>query len=147
MTNEEYQAGKKEVIEKLTKSLTENYINTELQAMYQDANSWNGEFPFIDAVDFETLVDWFCGEPLKLCEMLAEGQYDTSLLFRLGDCGLENLTQDELDEEMGYYLDDLANYIFDNYGCRNSSLEEYLNEDDVEMLENFFRDEDEEDEE
>lgn len=144
MTNEEYQAGKKEIIEKLTKSLGENYTNTELGVMYQDANTWNGEFPFIDAVDFETLVDWFYGEPLTLCRMLAEGQYDTSLLFRLGDYGLENLTQNELDEEMNYYIDDLADYIFDNYGCLNG-LEEYLNGDDVEMLEGFFNDEEDED--
>lgn len=140
MTDEEYQTDRADIIKKLAKSLEENYTCDELRTMYQEGNSWNGAFPFVDAVDFETLVDWFYGDTLKLCEMLAEGQYDTSLLFRFDDYGLSNITQEDLDEEMTYYIDDLAEYIYDNYDCRNG-LEQYLKEDDIEMLEDFFKEE------
>lgn len=116
---------KNEIIERL-----KDYNGKDLLSICREAHSWNGSFDFADVFDIE-----------DLCSMMSA--YDVARSIIYGDVtnvndmvrfnaygNLENVSEWDLEEEARDNIDEIADWLMDNYDQTYS-----LYSDDAELFE------------
>lgn len=129
------------------KSRLADYEDKDLLSIYQQANSYDGSFDFVDVFDPEDIY-YYMGDSQDgyyrlLCAVVFGNVDNVNDYLRFNAYGnLESVNKYELLDDCKNYLDDLADWIID-YWCQIDSLYE----EDEELLNAWEYGYDEEEEE
>ena len=98
------------------KNVLEEMSDSELLDVFREANRWDGSFDFVDAFDFEELAS------------MTNNAYEFGRSIVYGDVtnindpvrynaygNLESVSENNLELEARGYIDDLVNWLGDNY--------------------------------
>lgn len=93
-----------------------DYENDDLLCIYREANSWDSSFEFADTFDIDELTYIFCGGG-DLVKAIINGNVTNTIdEVRFDGCGnLESVTERELYDECKDYVEELAEWLMDNY--------------------------------
>ena len=126
---ESYEERKAEIVSRL-----KDYLNEDLLDIYREAMSYDGSFDFCDAFDLEDLIS-MTDNKYELVRSIIYGDVKSiDGMVRYNAYGnLESVTEYDLQWECEDYIDDLAEWLMDNYDNTNS-----LYEDDKELFEAWW---------
>ena len=128
--------------EKITK-VTE-YLNENLDVavdVAREINCWDGSFPEFDTVDLQEFVSWYIGDATRAAELieiilnsLDNLSSDTEMIRVTDYKEIEEITDDELEEEVVGYIDEIVERLDELYPDKisiwDSDLEELLDEEE-----------------
>lgn len=98
-----------------------DYLNNmdykKLLQLYRGCNKYDGSFDFCDVWNLEGLCSCYTDNIQELVECVIYGKVkNTYDMIRFDDCGvLESVNEEELKEDCNYYIDELADWLIDNY--------------------------------
>lgn len=111
----------------------------DLRGLYQEANSWDGSFEFIQVYDIEELCEIF-SDTCELVRAVIYGSVDNICdPVRFDAYGnLETVYESDMESDMQCYLDELADWIIDNdchvdlsaYGIDEDEIQEEEEEEE-----------------
>ena len=126
----------KEKIEKVRIYLHEN-LDVAVDVA-REINGWDGSFPEFDSVELEEFVSWYSHDANELVKILLNSldnlSSDTEMI-RVSDYNeIEEITDEDLENEVVDYIDDIIEKIDEHYphhiSIYDSDLEEILDADD-----------------
>ena len=126
---ESYEERKAEIIIRLN-----DYLNEDLLSIYREAMCYDGSFDFCDAFDLEELIG-MVDNKYELVRSIIYGDVKSiDGMVRYNAYGnLESVTEYDLQWECEDYIDDLAEWLMDNYDHVSG-----LYEDDKELFEAWW---------
>lgn len=130
--------------EKITK-VTE-YLNDNLNVavdVAKEINGWDGSFPEFETVELQEFVSWFLYDTNKAAELveiilnsLDNLSSDTETIRVTDYREIEEITDDELENEVVDYIDEIVERLDELYPSHitiwDSDLEELLDEEEEE---------------
>lgn len=98
------------------KNVLEEMSDRELLGVFKEANSWDGSFDFVDVFDFEELAS-MTNDTYEFGRSIVYGDVtNVNDSVRYNAYGnLESVSEYDLASEARDNIDDLANWLADNY--------------------------------
>ena len=104
----------------------------------REINGWDGSFPEFGSVELEEFVSWYSHDANALVEILLNSLSNLSSnteMIRVSDYNeIEEITDEDLENEVVDYIDDIIEKIDEHYphhiSIWNSDLEEILDADE-----------------